>query len=101
RTLTGSNPTGIDRTHRGLAAAAPETSRISSRLSGVFTARRSEPPGVSVRGETCAVSQLMKLDCAPAGAAAHSAHTVGDTPMSRRRPVTPAAARERPMLVGG
>ncbi len=65
RTDTGSSPTGTERTQTG---AEPEASKISSRLSAVFTARSSEPPGVSVMGETWGVSQFQNPSCARAAA---------------------------------
>ena len=55
-TVTGSSPTGIAAS--GLRLPSARTVKTSSRASGVLTARRRPPEGVSAIGWTCDDSRL-------------------------------------------
>ncbi len=71
-TATGSRPTG---TESVWVSPAPPTSKTSSRLSGVFTAKSRVPDGDRASGRTCPLSKTTN------GPAAHG--DVTRTPISR------------------
>ena len=63
-TAIGSSPTGISATNVRLAVP---TAKTDSRLSGVLTAKSSDPSGESASGRVWALSKLTKSAAAPPG----------------------------------